>query len=339
MRFPFFARFERSKRFFAVPFGFIIGLQALAQQPSVPQTGHGEPIHLDRVGLVIGMPDVSPNSQGTLDITSKTVTFTTPKASAGIERSSITSVSLGEETVETGGTTGTVARKILPYGSGAALGTMTHKKVGLLSAEFRDSNNEYHGVVFILQPKDIAAVQQELSGRLNAAATPVSAAPAACPTGQVRKDMVRLAPVQVDDQSLLPDEYRVLVYEYLIKQLKGEKGLVAVYRDGDRDPAAQCAEFSLTLQVKVFKKGNPVLRASTGPLGAFFGTTSLSYHLTARTLDGTPVIDKDMKSSERKDSDSLNVTKVMSKSIAKDLRKAEKQLRKSQTSGASLRSS
>jgi hypothetical protein len=32
-------------------------------------------------------------------------------------------------------------------------------------------------------------------------------------------------------------------------------------------------------------------------MGAFIGTTSLGYHLTARALDGTTVIDKDMKSS------------------------------------------
>jgi hypothetical protein len=106
---------------------------------------------------------------------------------------------------------------------------------------------------------------------------------------------------------------------------------VAVYRDGDREPAAQCAEFSLTLRVKIFKKGNRVLRASTGPLGAFLGTTSLSYHLTARTLNGTAVIDRDMKSSERKDTDSLNVAKMMSGSIVKNLKKADK-LRKNQMS-------
>jgi hypothetical protein len=136
----------------------------------------------------------------------------------------------------------------------------------------------------------------------------------------------------VDGGSLLPEEYRVLAYEHLIKQLQSDKDLLAVYRDGDRDPAAQCAEFTLTLQVKVFKKGNRVVRAATGPLGAFIGTTSLSYHLTASTLDGARVIDKDMKSSERKDTDSLNVTRMMGKSIANDLKKAEKQLRKSQMS-------
>jgi len=58
---------------------------------------------------------------------------------------------------------------------------------------------------------------------------------------------------------------------------------------------------------------------------------------TARTPDGTAVIDKDMKSSERKDTDSLNVTKMMGKSAARDREKAEKQLRRSQTSGTHRR--
>jgi hypothetical protein len=332
MRLPFFERFEYSKKLLAVSFVVIACFKALAQQTSVPETSHGEPIRLDRVGHVIGMPGLLPNLQGTLNITSKTLSFSTPKASAEIERGTITNVAVGDEIVETGGTTGFIVRKALPYNSGAALGAVTHKKVGLLSVEFRDSENEYHGVVFVLRPKDIATVEHELNVGLTAVDTPVATVPAACPADQVRKDTVRLAPILVDDPSLLPEEYRVLVYEHLIKQLQGEKNLSAVYRDGDRDPAAQCAEFSLTLQVKVFKKGNQVLRAATGPLGTFIGTTSLSYHLTARTLDGTAVIDKDMKSSERKDTDSLNVTKMMGKSIVKDLKKTEKQLRKSQMS-------
>ena len=325
MRFTF---FSPSRNFLAVPFVALACLQAFAQQ--APVASPGESVQLDHVGLVIGMPDLLPNLHGTLNITSKTLSFSTPKASAGIERATITKVAVGEEAVETGGMTGSIARKVLPYGSGAALGTVTHKKVGLLSAEFRDSNNEYHGVVFVLQLKDVAAVQQALGGGITTVDAPAASVPAACPADQVKKDTVRLAPIQVEDSSLLPEEYRVLVYEYLIKQLKSEKDLQAVYRDGDRNPAAQCAEFSLTLQLKTFKKGNQIVRASTGPLGAFFGTTSLSYHLTAKTLDGTSVIDKDMKSSERKDTDNLNVTKMMSKSIVKDLRKTEKQLRKIQ---------
>ncbi len=320
-----------SKNFLAVPLVAIACLRALAQQSSVPATSPGEPIRLDRVGLVIGMPGLSPNLQGTLNITSKTLRFNTPKASAEIGRDTITNTAVGEEVVETGGPMGFIARKALPYNSGAALGAVTHKKVGLLSVEFRDSENKYHGAVFVLKQRDIAGVQHELNGGLIAEAAPADAGPAACPADEVRKDTVRLAPIQMDDPSLLPEEYRVLVYEQLIKQLQGEKSLVAVYRDGDRDPAAQCAEFSLALRVKIFKKGNQVLRASTGPLGAFLGTTSLSYHLTARTLDGTVVIDKDMKSSERKDTDSLNVAKMMSGSIVKNLKKAEK-LRKSQMS-------
>ena len=206
------------------------------------------------------------NSRGTLDITSKTLRFSTPKESGEIERNTITNVSVGEETVETGGAIGFIARKGLPYSSGSALGAVTHKKVGLLSAEFRDAKNEYHGVVFVLRPTDIPAVQQELESGLVVMDARAASASAPCPADQVRKNTVRLSPIEVDDPSLLPDEYRVLVYEHLIKDLKGEKDMLAVYRDGDQDPAAQCAEFPLTLHVTAFKKGNPVLRHRPGPL-------------------------------------------------------------------------
>jgi hypothetical protein len=326
VRFP---RFKHSQRFLALPFALVACLQAPAQQPAVLEASHGAPVRLDRVGLVIGMPGLVPNRHGTLNITAKTLRFSTPTASAEIERDMITSVATGDETIELGGTVLSIARMALLKGSGLAVGAMAHKKVGLLSVEFRNSNNEYHGAVFVLRPKDIAAVQRELVNGLATAGTRIDV-PAVCPTDQVRKGSVRLAPIQVDEASVLPAEYRVLLYEQLLKQLQREKNPAAVYRDGD--PAAECAEFSLTLNIKAFKKGNQVLRASMGPLGAFFGATSLSYHLTAKTPDGTAVIDKDMKSTERKDTDSLNVTKMMSNSIAKDIKKVEKLRQKSQTS-------
>ena len=169
-------------------------------------------------------------------------------------------------------------------GSGLAVAAVAHKKIGLLSVEFRNSTNEYHGVVFVLRPEDIAIVQRELGAGLAAGGAP-TIVPAACPTDQVKRGSVRLTPIQADGTSLLPEEYRVLIYEQPISQLQRAKNPPPAYRDGD--PAAGCAQFSLTLDVKKFKKGNQVVRASTGPLGAFLGTTSLSYHLTARIPDGT----------------------------------------------------
>jgi hypothetical protein len=330
MRLLIFEQLDHLRRFAAVPFVIIACMQASAQQAPGAEGARGEPMRLDSVGLVIGMPGLLPNLRGTLNITAKTLSFNTSKTSAEIERSMITSVAAGDESIEIGGTMFSMVRMALPKGSGLAVAALAHKKVGWLSVEYRNAANEYHGVVFALRPKDIALVQRELGAGLAAVDAPTTV-PAACSADQVRKGSVRLAPIQAGDAALLPDEYRVLVYERLIQQLQTDKQQLAVYRDGDRDPAAQCAEFYVSLKVKSFKKGSQVLRASTGPLGLFMGTTSLSYHLTARTPDGTAVIDKDMKSSERKDTDSLNVTVVMGKAIAGDLRKAEKRLRTSPT--------
>ena len=66
---------------------------------------------------------------------------------------------------------------------------------------------------------------------------------------QVRKNTVRLLPIEFDDPSLLPDEYRVLVYAHLMEDLLAEKDVIAVYSHVDQDHAAQCAEFPLTLHV------------------------------------------------------------------------------------------
>src|SRR3984885_15541585 len=98
MRFPARKRVDHSMKFLMLPVIVIAGLQGSAQQAPVRGASLGEPIRLDHVGLVIGMPGLLPNVQGTLHVTSKTLSFSTQKASAEIERSTITKVAdaLGE---------------------------------------------------------------------------------------------------------------------------------------------------------------------------------------------------------------------------------------------------
>ena len=279
---------------------------------------------------LIGLPGIAANSEGTLAFEAKSLRFTSEKGSAEIVRQRIIGVSSGDERVETGGATGRVARMVIPYGGGLALGAVTHKKVGLLTIEFMDGSGAYHGAVFVLKSDDILVALAKLEARPPAVNAPVVAASAYCPQSQVRPNTVRVEMVGAGLQSEFPAEDRVLLYEHLVEHLTLEKTILGVSRAGDRSVQANCAEFTVAVRAIDFKKGNQALRASVGPLGHFVGTTKLSYHLTVSTADGTPIFDQDLKKSEGSDSDSLNVTKLISKVVVKNLKRSRAQLRKTQ---------
>ena len=65
------------------------------------------------------------------------------------------------------------------------------------------------------------------------------------------------------------------------------------------------------------------MRASTGPVGFFVGATSLKFHALVRGLGGETLLDKDFKVSKRGDSESLDVTDKIAKSLSKKLKKAD----------------
>jgi hypothetical protein len=120
----------------------------------------------------------------------------------------------------------------------------------------------------------------------------------------------------------VPEEYKVLLYEQLIRRLQEKSGYENIYREGDSSAAAACPELVIRVKLTAFNKGNAVLRATTGPVGVFVGVTSLQVHLDLSDSVGKKkLIDEDLKASERGDSDSLDVADEIAKSIAKKLKK------------------
>ena len=288
------------------------------------------PIKITSVKALVGLPGIAPNSVGTLSFHARNLRFTTEQGFAEISHQRMIEASSGDERVETGGTTGQIARMLIPYGGGLALGAVTHKKVGLLTLEFLDDSGEYHGAVFVLDAEDINTALEQLDVPLPMTHISTIAAPVVCPTWKVQENAVRVEEIEADLQSEFPPEDRVLLYERLVQQLKSEKTILNVYRAGGRSAEANCAEFRIKVRAIAFNKGDQAVRASVGPLGHFVGTTKLAFHLTVSTQDGTPIFDEDMKKSEGSDSDSLNVTKVISKAVVKSLKKSRKHLRKTQ---------
>ena len=309
---------------------FFAGTSLHAQTKDTATLDQPPPRKITSVKALVGLPGIAPNSVGTLSFNGRNLRFTTEQGFAEIPHQRIIEASRGDERVETGGTTGQIARMLIPYGGGMALGAVTHKKVGLLTLEFVDGSGEYHGAVFVLDAEDIATALDELD--VPPSTTHVSAipAPAACRSWKVQENTVRVEEIAADLQSEFPPEDRVLLYERLVQQLKSEKSILNVYRAGNRSSEGNCAEFRIKVRAVAFNKGDQAVRASVGPLGHFVGTTKLTFHLTVSTQDGTPIFDEDMKRSEGSDSDSLNVTKVISKAVVKSLKKSRKHLRKTQ---------
>ncbi len=149
---------------------------------------------------------------------------------------------------------------------------------------------------------------------------------------QIQLNAVRVQPIDADQEIGFPAEDRVLLYEHLVQQLQSEKTIQNVYRAGDQSAEANCAEFTVTVRATAFGKGDQAARASVGPLGHFVGTTKLDFHLTISNQDGRANLNVGLKKSEGSDTDSLNITKVVSKAVIKNLKKSRAQLRKTQTS-------
>ncbi len=103
--------------------------------------------HSDEAVHLIGLPDIREKKKGSLSISSEDLIFTSPEGRASVSRSEISSVTVGDVRVETGGTTGKITRAIIPFGGGSALATVSNKQVSLLTIEFRDERAALHGVV------------------------------------------------------------------------------------------------------------------------------------------------------------------------------------------------
>lgn len=287
-----------------------------------PQAESGASPHQPEVVHLIGLPDVKPNAKGSLKLTEDALLFNSGDVDSPIPLALLTSASVNNERIETGGVTGTAVRSVAPYGSGDALGLVTQRKVGVLVVEFRDKKGAYHGAVFILPRTQAAELQKTIVTRI-VSGSPVGAA--ACASGSsVDPHSILVSPITVDLQLQMPLEYRVLLYEHLIESLHGIKSADNFYRSGDPSAGTGCTAYTLNLRVKGFKKGNEVLRASTEPVGAFIASTVLAYAVQLRDHNGTVIFQDSGKKKVLLGSDSVGVTQAVAKRISGRLEKSEK---------------
>jgi hypothetical protein len=279
----------------------------------------------------IGLSGIRTKQNGRLSLSATELVFTTADRSASIKRAQIFDVFAGEERKETGGIGAWATRMALPFGGGAALAAVTQAQVDLLTIKFRDDHDAYHGAVFIL-PRGEAVRFQQMFGPVTSHTSKAYQPPACAPNKS--SSSLQVAPIVVAGVPV-PEEYQVLLYEQLVRRLKESSSDAAILRDGDRSPAAECPNLVVRLKLQTFKKGDAVLRATTGPIGTFVGVTSLGVHLELQDSAGRKLVDKELKASERGDSDSLDIADVIAKSVTKHLKKTHESLVGQHAAGSS----
>jgi hypothetical protein len=269
--------------------------------------------------FLAGLGDVKPGTRGTLRLTDKDLYFESATAHASVPISQITSVSKGDERAEKGGTAGIVVRLYDYQGTKEVLGLAMQKKVDLLSLEYHDESGGLHGAVFVLPSDRAGALQERLSAKLLSAALP-QAVP--CSVDQVKPNSILLDPIEAKGIDV-PAEYRLLLYERLLAELRPRLSEYKLYRAGDAATGPGCMSLSLEIGITCFKKGNQSLRASTNLIGMFVGLTSISYQVRLRDSNGVEVgtLDKALKQSTRGDKESLDLTRSIAKNIAKQVSK------------------
>ena len=104
---------------------------------------------------------------------------------------------------------------------------------------------------------------------------------------KIKAGAIQVAAIQSEETSV-PAEFRVALYENLIRQL--EKRGFHVFRDGDRNAASVADLVVLHSTVRHFKHGSEEARQVTTVAGA----TSISVHCQFTNAEGQSLLERDV---------------------------------------------
>ncbi len=296
-------------------------MQTTSPSSSTPDAPSSNDGHGDSAVFVAGLENIKPGSSGELRITEHGLLFLAKDARATIPLERMTAVSTGDERVATGGTAVRIARLTPVFGVGPLTGAATHKKVDVLTVEFWEADG-YHGAVFEVPRGRSVLEQKQLMPFVKSQPVDTAADGGIGCSEQGTPHSLLIAPI-TSEGIALPAEYRVLLYEQTVAQLKKANPSEAIYRAGAGPVGGRCAARTLHLSVIGFKKGNEALRASTGPIGFFVGDTSVKVHVSVIDDKGRAVFTKDLNQKKYGDHDSLSVARNVAKDVSTRLTKNE----------------
>lgn len=260
-----------------------------------------------------GLPDTKPRKDGTLILTSQSLTFVTKTSNTSIPRGTITAVRAGNERIELWGMAGRIIRMAMPDGAGLLAATMTHHRVGMMTIEFVDNRGGMHSAVFYLPPAEADAALGVFGKGTFASRRPTEPT---CGSNSVdpKSVLVKLPDMR---KAEVPDAYQALLYEHAIDRLQKVVGVNKVYRYGEIRPGSPCPQYTIKLAMEAFRRGNQVVRASTGPIGMLAGATQMTVSVSYLSSTGVPVKTEQLKASVRTESESANVADATARKLAK----------------------
>lgn len=260
-----------------------------------------------------GLPDTKPKRDGTLALTSQSLTFVTKASNTSIPRGMITAVRVGDERIELWGAAGRVIRMAMPNGAGLLAATMMHHRVGMMTIEFMDHRGGMHSAVFYLSPAE-AELGLGVFGK--GAFAPRPPAESACDLDSVEPGSVLVEQPDMK-KAEVPDAYQALLYEHVIARLQKVVGVSRVYRYGEIRAGCPCAQTRIKLVIDAYRKGNQVIRASTGPIGMLAGATEMMFSVSYLGSSGALVKTERLKATVRTESESANVADAIARKLAK----------------------
>ena len=277
---------------------------------------------------VIGLTGVKDNAKGTLRVEKGTLIFADGKAHTDVSAAAVSDIVTGADSERAvGGTVGTVSM-VAPYGSGRFL-SLFRKKIDTLSIQYHDPDGSMHGVIFAMPTgasekikKDLVAQGAKTNdpGSPEAGTTDTSSAqgnheneaPASGQTpAQAKATAVQVKMIQ-SPEIKVPAEFRIALYENLVRQLEKKGKFQHVYRDGDSNASSASDLVVLHSSIRGFKGGSERARQVTTVAGA----TSIKVHCRFTNAGGQTVLERDVNGKVRFFGGNLRATYDFAKKAA-----------------------
>ena len=278
--------------------------------------------------LVVGLAGVKNNAKGTLKVESGKLIFAHDKVHADMSAVAISDIVTSANSERAvGGTVGTMSMAA-PYGGGRFL-SLFRKKIDTLTIQYRDSDGSLHGVIFAMPVGAAEGIKKDLvaqgaktaaPGPLDQGATDPSSspcndenvAPASGPTpAKAKTTAVQVKMIQSGEINV-PAEFRIALYENLVKQLEKKGKFQHVYRDGDTNASGAPDLVVLHSSIRGFKGGSERARQVTTVAGA----TSIKVHCQFTTAKGQTLLERDVNGKVRFFGGNLRATYDFAKKAA-----------------------
>ena len=114
-----------------------------------------------QVQLVVGGQSIKNNSKGTLSIVGSSLQLEVDGKKVSVEASSILDISTDKDSRQDITGAAHLAAEAIPYGGARVLSLFSHQ-VDVLTVEFRDANDAYHGVVFAMAKGKASPFRKQL---------------------------------------------------------------------------------------------------------------------------------------------------------------------------------